>query len=82
MTQQSTVQSSTYDMGTWSFDAEGDYEASPYIARTSNGGLANTKQEFRGRFVGASIPALPLVGAAVLTLGLLTVAVRSVLLRR
>ena len=58
--------SSTYDLGTWNFDAEGDYEASPFIWRTTNGGSSNTRFDLRGGFVGASLPALPLVGLAAL----------------
>ena len=47
--------------------AEGDYEAAqPYIFRTSNGGLSNTQFDLRGVFVGASLPALPLVGLGAL----------------
>jgi len=78
----SVVQSSTYDMGTWSFDAEGDYEATPYIQRTSMGAMSNTIYELRGRFVGAGIPALPLVGVGAIGLGLLTFGVRSLMRRR
>ena len=59
--------SATYDLGTWNFDAVGDYQAQqPYIFRTSNGGLSNTQYDLRGVFVGSSLPALPLVALAVL----------------
>jgi len=75
-------QSPTYDMGTWTFDAEGDYEASPYIRRTSNGGSANTNWELRGTFVGAGIPMLPLVGLGALATGLAVVGARTLLRRR
>ncbi len=59
--------SATYDLGTWNFDAVGDYQAQqPYILRTSNGGIVNTQSDLRGVFVGASLPALPLVGLGAL----------------
>jgi hypothetical protein len=67
--------SASYDLGTWNFDAEGDYEAAQaYIFRTSNGGLANLQQLLRGAFVGASLPALPLLGFAALAAGLVGIA--------
>ena len=69
--------SATVDLGTWSFDAAGDYEATPYIAITTNGGTANALNELRGRFVGASLPALPFVGIATLAVAMLVVGVAS-----
>ena len=41
-----------------------------YITRTSNGGLSNNQNFLRGTFVGAALPALPLVGFGILALGL------------
>jgi len=72
--------SSTYDLGTWSFDAEGDYSMdTAYIQRTSNGGLTNTRFTLRGAFVGANLPALPLIGFAALAVGLATIGARSLM---
>ena len=70
--------STSYDLGTWNFDAEGDYEAARfYILRTSNGGLTNRQRLLRGAFVGASVPALPLLGIALLAAGLVVIARRG-----
>jgi hypothetical protein len=70
--------SDTYDLGTWNFDAQGDYAAAePYIRRTSNGGLQNNLTLLRGAFQGASLPALPLVGFGALALGLAAIGARS-----
>jgi hypothetical protein len=70
--------STTYDLGTWNFDSEGDYEsASWYVRRTSNGGLSNQQSRLRGAFHGAGLPALPLIGFAALALGLATVGGRT-----
>ena len=63
--------SATYDLGTWTFDAMGDYETAGYLVRVTNGGLGNTNNLLRGAFVGASLPALPLFGAGVLAAALL-----------
>ena len=53
---------STYDLGTWDLDVEGNYAArQPFIHRTRNGGSTNTQLDLRGPFVGASLPAVPLV---------------------
>ena len=69
--------SPTYDLGTWSFDTEGDYTATPYVQLTTNGGVANQQFLLRGRFVGASLPALPLVGAGALGLALAAAGLRN-----
>ena len=77
------INSPTYDLGTWSFDAVGDYEAAqPYINGTQNGGTTNGQTQLRGAFVGGGIPALPLIGVGALGLGLLVVGTRSVLRKR
>jgi len=78
----SVTNSPTYDLGTWSFDAAGDMEATPYIFSTGNGGLSNTQREWRGVFVGASLPALPLVGFGALALTLVVVGVRTAMRKR
>jgi hypothetical protein len=70
--------STTFDLGTWSFDAEGDYTGHPYIARTTTGGLVNVRYAVRGSFVGASLPALPFVGFGALALGLAVIGGRAV----
>ena len=72
--------SDTYNMGTWNFDAAGDYTSdTPYIQRTSNGGLPNRRYDPRGAFQGASLPALPLVGFGALALSLAVIGGRAVL---
>jgi len=63
--------SSTYDLGTWNFDAEGDLLAETwYLTRTSNGGLSNNHVLVSGNFVGSALPALPLIGFGALALSL------------
>lgn len=74
--------SPTYDLGTWTFDAEGDLTASSYITGTNNGGTSNRQRIIRGAYVGSSIPALPLLGAAALALGFLAVGTRSLLRKK
>ena len=75
--------SPTYDLGTWIFDAEGDFSAaSPYINQTNNGGTSNRQFLLRGSFVGGSIPALPLIGAGALALGLLVMGARTTLRKK
>jgi len=70
--------SPTFDLGTWSFDALGDYEAvAPYVQQTANGGESNVQYLLRGRFVGGSLPALPLAGFAAIATGLAAVALRG-----
>jgi len=71
------IPSTTYDLGTWSFDAEGDYTATPYIQTTLSGGTANTQYALRGAYVGAALPALPLVGFGALSLALVGIGARS-----
>jgi len=71
--------SDTYNLGTWNFDAEGDYSAGlAHIQRTSNGGLQNSRYDLRGAFVGSALPALPLVGFGALALGLGVIGARAV----
>ena len=79
--------SSSYDLGTWNFDANGDFEATPYIAATApispgfpsfpEGDSSNVVYTLRGRFFGASLPALPAVGFGGLAVALAVVATRS-----
>jgi hypothetical protein len=77
------INSPTYDLGTWTFDAEGDMTAaSNYIEQTNNGGTSNRQRLLRGAYVGAAIPALPLVGAGALALGLLIAGTRSVMRKK
>ena len=72
--------SPTFDLGTWTFDAEGDMAAAGnWIHQTNNGGSSNRQRLIKGAYVGASIPALPLIGAGALALGLLVAGTRSVL---
>ena len=72
--------SSSYNLGTWTFDAAGDMQsASWYMQRTSNGGLSNNMYLPRGAFVGSSLPALPLIGFGALALSLAVVGGRSLI---
>lgn len=75
--------SSTYDLGTWSFDANGDFEAmTGYIYRTAFGGLSNEQFLLRGTLVGDGVPALPGVALLSLVAGLLAAGARRVVRRR
>ncbi|MCA9510778.1 MAG: hypothetical protein KC560_08755 [Myxococcales bacterium] len=75
--------SPTYDLGTWAFDAEGDFAATTaYITQTANGGLTNIQFLLRGAFVGGSVPALPIVGAGALAVALLAMGARTALRKR
>ena len=72
--------STTYNLGTWNFDADGDMSAESWIMiRTSNGGLSNNMYYLRGVFVGAALPALPLIGFGALALSLAIVGGRSLI---
>ena len=72
--------STTYNLGTWNFDAEGDYAIdTPYVQRTSNGGLQNSSYNLRGNFVGDALPALPLLGFGALALSLAVIGGRSLM---
>lgn len=73
-----SLPSDTYDLGTWNFDAVGDFEQSHfYIVRTTNGGTTNSGNLLSGALHGASLPALPLVGFGALACGLLAIAGRA-----
>ena len=75
--------SPTYDLGTWSFDAEGDMlAASTYISRTNSGGTSNQQTQLRGAFVGGGIPALPVIGVGALAVALLVAGARTALRQR
>jgi hypothetical protein len=77
------IESPTYDLGTWTFDAEGDYESVfGYITRTSSGGLTNNGTRPRGAFHGSSLPALPLVGFGALAVGLAVIGTRALRARK
>ena len=76
-TAQAILNSPTYDLGTWAFDAVGDYESDPYIFVTANGGLTNGQQVLRGAFHGTSLPALPLIGFGALACALVAVGGRA-----
>ena len=73
--------STTFDLGTWAFDGTtGDYAITePYIERTSNGGLQNSRYALRGAFQGDTIPALPLIGFGALALSLAVIGGRSLM---
>ena len=73
----SILASDTYNLGTWNFDAVGDLSATWIITRTSAGGLSNSQELHRGAFVGASLPALPLVGFGALALSLAVIGGRA-----
>ena len=74
--------SGTYDLGTWSFDATGDLDASPFVHRTTNGGLTNVRYTIQGLYQGSSLPALPVAGFGLLAVGLATIGVRALLAGR
>ena len=74
--------SPTYDLGTWSFDSTGDFTATSYISGTNNGGTSNRQRILRGAYTGSSIPALPLLGAGALALGLAVAGTRSVMRKK
>jgi len=66
-----STESTTYDLGTWTFGSPaGDFEGTPYIFITNTGGTSNSIRRLRGTFVGASLPALPLVGFGALAVAL------------
>ena len=72
--------SGTFNLNTWAFDTEGDFEnVIPYIERTSNGGLQNSDYLMRGAFSGSQLPALPLIGFGALALSLAVIGGRSLL---
>jgi hypothetical protein len=77
------LESATYDLGTWNFDTVGDLEAANfYIARTSVDSLSNITTLITGSFMGASLPALPLVGFGALALSLAVLGGRALLGKR
>ena len=76
-TELAVLPSSTYDIGTWTFDGAGDFDHSGYIRGTQNGGISNTVTLLDGTFFGSSLPALPLVGFGALALGLGIAGVRA-----
>jgi hypothetical protein len=77
MTVTVSIESPTYDLGTWTFDAEGDYDGSPYILRTTSGGLTNNGNVPRGALHGSSLPALPVVGFGALAVSLVVMGARA-----
>ena len=75
--------SPTQDLGTWTFDAEGDMLAlTAVIGRTNLGGTSNEQALLRGAFVGGGIPALPLIGIGALAAGLLVAGARTMARRQ
>jgi len=78
-----TLPSTSYDLGTWNFDAGGNLEAAQgLITRTSNGGLTNNGARYRGVFVGRQLPALPLLGFGALAVSLAVVGGRRLIGRK
>ena len=63
-------------------DADRYSDVDAYIQRTSNGGLQNSRYDMRGMFVGASLPALPLVGFGALAVSLAVIGGRALLGRK
>lgn len=77
------INSPTYDLGTWTFDSNGNFQAaSAYIWGTFNGGVSNTQSLLRGSFVGGGVPAIPLFGVGALAVGLAVTGARSALRRK
>ena len=76
--------STSYDLGTWTFDALGSFEATPYITDVFEAefgtplfpGLSNHSVVLRGRPIGVSLPALPVLGAGALGAAVLIAAAR------
>jgi hypothetical protein len=79
MTAPGLVRSSTYDIGSWTFDATGDFTSDGYVSGTFDAGLSNTIVFLSGKFFGTTLPALPIVGLGALALGLIVVGGRSLL---
>ncbi|MEZ4218028.1 MAG: hypothetical protein R3E88_16195 [Myxococcota bacterium] len=70
--------SPTFDLGTWVFDAGGDYQAiSAYVQQTANGGESNVQWLLRGSYVGGSVPALPALGMGTLAAATAAAALRA-----
>ena len=79
-TAQAVLTSSTYQLNTWAFDAEGDYSiVVPYIVRDEASGLGNNQWDMRGAFAGSALPALPLFGLGALALSLAVTGGRALL---
>jgi hypothetical protein len=82
MTNPVKVRSSTFDIGTWTFDSTGDFDATGYVVSTFNPGTTNTQNFLDGKLFGTTLPALPIVGFGALALGLLVVGGRSLMRRK
>jgi hypothetical protein len=60
------IESSFYDLGTWTFHGTG-FTASPFTERLEEGGGGNAQWRLRGRVTrGGRVPALPVVGLVLL----------------
>ncbi len=79
MTVPTPIRSSTFDIGTWTFDATGDFVGTGYLNATFNPGTANSVIFVNGKLFGTTLPALPIVGLGALAFGLLVVGGRSLL---
>jgi hypothetical protein len=79
MTIPAVVNSSTYDIGTWTFDSTGDFDATRYVTATHNPATTNILSFLDGKLFGTTLPALPIVGFGALALGLLVVGGRSLM---
>ena len=74
--------SSTFDLGTWTFDSTGDFDATGWISHTYDPGAANLLIFLEGKLFGATLPALPIVGYVAIVAGLLLVGGRSLMRRK
>ncbi len=79
MTRPGLVRSSTFDIGTWTFDSTGDFDSVAWVTATFDPGTSNTLNFLDGKLFGATLPALPIVGFGALALGLLVVGARSMM---
>jgi hypothetical protein len=79
MTIPAVVNSSTYDIGTWTFDSTGDFDATRYVTATHNPATTNILSFLDGKLFGTTLPALPIGGFGALALGLLVVGGRSLM---
>lgn len=78
-----SISSVTYDLGTWNFDAAGDFTAAaPYDFETTMGGTGNGQFLLRGALQGPALPALPLVGFGALGVALLVGGARMIVRKR
>ena len=70
------IPSTSYDLMTWGFDAEGDFGADNYIWQSNDGGKSNEDYYLRGQLV-VNVPAMFAVGFGILGVSLVLLGARS-----